>query len=50
MYLTVSNFRMDKTKSKPIKVGQMTLNGVAALYNWEQTALVWIERIPMIFG
>ena len=50
MYLTVSNFRMDKTESKPIKMGQMTLNGVAALYSWKQTALRWIERIRMSFG
>ena len=50
MYSTVSNFQMDKTASKVIKMGQMTFNGVAAPYNWEQTALGWIERIPKSFG
>ena len=39
-----------RQSQKPIKMGQIILNGVAALYNWEQTALAWIERIPMKFG
>ena len=31
MYSTVLCYRMDKTGAKPIKMDQMTLNGVAAL-------------------
>ena len=49
MYSTVLCYRMDKTVSKHIKVGQTTLNGVAALDSCKETALGWIERVPMGF-
>ena len=41
---------MNNTMSKLVKLCQMVLNSVAALYSWNLTALVWIERISMSFG
>ena len=50
MYPTVLCSRMNNTMSKLVKLCQMVLNSVAALYSWNLTALVWIERISMSFG
>ena len=49
MYSTVLCYRMNKTVSKLIKMGQNTLNGVAPLHNGNLTALWFIGRILITF-